>query len=322
MRQSVADAASDAWTAKKTLAWREFAEFLDELEIDDPNLSNDEHVLLYLQSKFESSEPLSYSTLESRASAIVNARRDHGLPDLSPQAIAQKARLLKSFKKHRPVGRAQTVPLQVHDLVQHVPRGDSFAELLRRTLFGIRAVTMMRPAAPTTIRLSTIARTKVGNKDIVVFHFRSKAASAQGVATDTNYVEFINHSSPNRWICPATNLLRLVERIKLRAQQLGKPVPESICVDEQLRPLDGDAVSRMVKDIMTDAGWRESLSKDLRRLSQQNLRLWRSPNMEAIESDDIYLRGGWATTVGSAVVHRHYSDFRLVAANFADILLG
>lgn len=321
MRQSIADSGSEHWSAAKQLAFREFASFLnDELAIDDPALSDGEHVLLYLQHKFETSQ-LGASTMSARASALVNARRDLGLPPLSDVVEADKKRLLLSFAKRRPTGRAQQVPLNVHDLVPHVPRGDTFDEVLRRAVFGLRAVTMMRPAAPTTIRLSSVSDVRVQGRRVVSFHFRSKPAAARGIATDTNYVEFIDPASPNAWVCPASALLRLVHLVRARAASLNKPLPESICVDAQLRPLTGEAASRIVKDIMVDAGWRSCESKDLRRIASQNLRLWRSPTGALVPRDDVCLRGGWTTEL-SSVVHRHYSDFRLVSDNFADILLG
>jgi hypothetical protein len=164
-------------------------------------------VLWYLQHKFDSSR-LGASTLSARASALTNARRDFGLPPLSESVEADKKRLLLSFAKQRPTGRAQQVPLSVRDLVQHVPRGDTFDEVLRRAIFGLRVVTMMRPAAPTTIRLSSVSDARVQGRRVVSFHFRSKPAAARGIATDTNYVEFIDPASPNAWACPASALLR------------------------------------------------------------------------------------------------------------------
>jgi hypothetical protein len=321
VRQSIADSGSEHWSAAKRLAFREFSLFLkDELNIDDPADSSDEHVLWYLQHKFDSSQ-LGASTLSARASALTNARRDFGLPPLSESVEADKKRLLLSFAKQRPTGRAQQVPLSVRDLVQHVPRGDTFDEVLRRAVFGLRVVTMMRPAAPTTIRLSSVSDVRVQGRRVVSFHFRSKPAAARGIATDTNYVEFIDPASPNAWACPASALLRLVELIRSRASFLKKPVPDSVCVDAQLRPLSGEAVSRIVKDVMIDAGWLSTESKDLRRIASQNLRLWRSPTGATVPRDDVCLRGGWTTEL-SSVVHKHYSDFRLVSDNFADILLG
>jgi hypothetical protein len=321
MRQVRATATSTKWNQAKQRTFNDFVKFCnDELAVDDVRNTDGRHVLVYLQHVFDSTT-LQATSIDGRASQLLAARTDNGLPPLTDTETRDKAQLLLAFRRLRPGGRIKSVPQSIRALLPSVPRSDAFAHLRDRTIFAIRVVTMMRSSAPLEIRLDSVKRAfNTNGAPIVVFQFKSKATKARGVEYDSNYVEFMDPRSPNSWLCPAANLLKLIDNIHSLAIELRKPVPDTFCVDEYLRVMSPGDVSRVVKNIMRKAGWLEQ-SKDLRRASEQCLRNWRSESGAAIPIDDIYLRGGWKN-VASAVVHNHYSDFRLVAANFADALLG
>lgn len=319
MRKSVGASSSTRWRSTKAAAWREYAKFCDELDVD-ARTADANFVLLYLQNLLDTTR-LAASTLASRASAIGRARYEHGAPEFTPEQAKEKLALLKSFRKSRPSGRPHAMPNRVADLIDFLPRGNSYDAVLTRAIFGLRAVTMMRPTEPISVKLSSVrTNTNLNGSEIVCFHYLTKSAVARGVSHDTNYIEFIDESSPHAWACPATALLVLQELVVLQAAALGKPLPESICVSERLEPLSGSRVSAIVHNVMRTAGW-QTKSKDLRRIAQQNLRAWRSapPQCNSIPADDVDLRGNWASK-SSAVQHAHYNDYRLVADNFASAL--
>jgi hypothetical protein len=319
MRQSIGSAASRRWAQTKTNQLRLFRLFCTRVGV----VADASAFLVYLQHCFDSTTN-SASTLAGHASALANALYESGLPALSADIEQQRKKLLKAFRKHRPAGRPQELPRCIADLFPHVPRGASLEDLTARVVFGLRVVTMMRPAAPATIVLSSVRRAvHLNGQPIVVFHYRSKASTALGISADTNYLEFLPVSSSRAWLCPATALLLLIDKIEQRARELRVATPTTICVNARLQPLSDSMVSSLMLRIMLEAGWRTQ-SKDMRRIAQQTLRTWRSapPLLAHIPADDIDLRGGWTARSSSAVVHKHYSDFRLVALNFADILLG
>lgn len=77
MRKSVGASSSTRWRSTKAAAWREYAKFCNELDVD-ARTADANFVLLYLQNLLDTTR-LAASTLASRASAIGRARYEHGV---------------------------------------------------------------------------------------------------------------------------------------------------------------------------------------------------------------------------------------------------
>ena len=134
--------------------------------------------------------------------------------------------------------------------------------------------------------------------------------------SDANYVEYLPVDCANRFACPGTNLLALVAKVKQLAAQRGVPLPPTpFVVEATLQPLSSDRVSKLIKNLMTAAGWLDARSHDLRAASNAALQALGVP------TDDVCTRGGWSSAINATRID-HYSSFRFVSRNFAQLLLG
>lgn len=316
----VEGASSAEWQSRVRSARNEFKLFCID-ELDKPYASTTPHDgMCFLLHVFNEQPHLAASTISALGSALSSARQIDGLEPLS--AHSMYTRLLTAFAKRRPhlssFTASTALPYAPHQLVQFLPTDDSFASVRLRALFTLRTVTLMRPSAPLSVRASSIRRsTDLHGRPIVVFKFNSKSSNAAGVASDSNYVEFVPDDSPLLRFCPARNLLCLLALVTARARSLRRRVPDCIFVSDDvdsLSPLSKDRCSSLIRDLLRRAGLPHK-SHSLRAASNQMLQVLNVP------ADTIALRAGWASVV-SNVRHQHYTQYRLVAENFAVFLLS
>lgn len=320
----IANSTSSEWQARGQRARVQFVSFLTTLPSRPTwTTATTEHCRLWLVHEFRAPRPeldrgvLATTTIVGYGSALDHARRAAGL---SPFMTEPRTRLLLlALRRERPVGRhAPPLPRAPLELVQHLPRGDDFASLRLRALLGVRTAALLRPSSPLDIDLGTVAHAvSPGGVPVVVFRLRSsKGAAIAGRVSDANYVEYLPVDCANRFACPGTNLLALVAKVKQLAAQRGVPLPPTpFVVEATLQPLSSDRVSKLIKNLMTAAGWLDARSHDLRAASNAALQALGVP------TDDVCTRGGWSSAINATRID-HYSSFRFVSRNFAQLLLG
>lgn len=262
---------------------------------------------------------LSAKTIRNMASALSMARVHDNLAPISDEPLV--CRFLTAIQKHRPSGPSrdeQSVPFAPADVLRVVPRGDSLEDVMKRTLYVVRAVTMMRPGGPISILPSSIVTTTHlhnSRRRVVGFKFDSKGSTAAGFASDSQYVEFLPDDSPQVVFCPARNLLRLKEMVEQRERAAGRPPPKSLFLKTNGEPYCEQTVAKFVTNMIRAAGFAQFSAHDLRAMSNQVLQA------NGVPAEDIALRGGWASQV-SRVRQQHYTRYRFVTQNFAVLLLA
>ncbi len=122
-------------------------------------------------------------SVQGKASALDHARRRANLmPFMSEERTLG---ILRAMRAERPAGRvAPPLPRAPMELVQFLPRDDSFSSTRLRALFGVRTAAMLRSGAPADIVLTSIkvARSPAG-LDVVVFRLATKASRLAGVVS-------------------------------------------------------------------------------------------------------------------------------------------
>ena len=321
----IAGSTSLEWQKRGQRARAAFSAYLGSLGQPRPTwaTASPEHCRTWLVHLFRSDRPdldrggLATTTVIGYGSALDHARRASGL---APFMVEQRTRaLLQALRRERPVGRlAPPLPRAPLELVAHLPRGDDFASVRLRALLGVRTAALLRPSSPLDIDLSTIAHAvSPAGARVVVFRLRSsKGAAIAGRISDANYVEYLPVDCANLFACPGTNLLALATEVKRLAAQRGLALPPTpFVVESTLQPLSSDRVSKLIKNLMMSAGWEDARSHDLRAAANATLQALGVP------TDDVCTRGGWSSAINATRVD-HYSSFRFVQHNFAQLLLG
>ena len=189
---------------------------------------------LWIHSLYDEPRPdlargkLATQTVMTIASALDNARRASSLPPFLPESRSQE--LLRALKRGRPLGRlAPPLPRDTAQLVPFLPRDDSFHSLRLRALFGVRTAALLRPSAPLHIVLDSVAvANKPGGQPIVTFRLgQTKGSLMAARKGDSNHVEFLPTHSPNKFACPASNLIELTRRVCELADARRVPRPRS-----------------------------------------------------------------------------------------------
>jgi hypothetical protein len=261
-------------------------------------------------------------TVTQPASALNTARRLDGGASLSDNLLW--ARFLRGARKQRPAGGACAgvdvfAPAQ---LVEQLPLDDHFLSVRLRALVLTRIVTMARSTELWTIARSSVRRmTDQTGRTVVVFNFHSKNSVAYQLASDSNYVEFLSrppqwqpHWPPFQTFCPATQLLKLVQRVENSRHGRSH---DSLFTQADGRLLSRNTLGSLVSDLMRATptipdAWS---SKHIRSASQQTLELLGVPPQQ------INRRAGWVAGDDSATRVDFYTHYRLVRSNFADLLL-
>ena len=256
---------------------------------------------------------LAAASVSALASALGRAFEQDGRPRLVDAPVVRYA--LRAMRRVAPAGGryAGSLPYAPHVVVPFLPRGDSFKALRLRTLFALRATTMLRPGEPATIARSSIRRTRDSlDRPIVAFSYSSKSSVAASAAFDTNYVEFLPENSPVLFACPARNLLDL--------RALVDALPDAPLHDRVFTAASGADIGRercatLISELLRAAHLpRVFTAHSLRAAANQRLTLL------GVSTDDICLRGGWTSAI-NPVRHRHYTTARHVQPNFALLVL-
>jgi hypothetical protein len=212
------------------------------------------------------------------------------------------------------------LPFAPRVLLPALPVGSDLASVRDRALVLLRIVSLLRPGEPHTIPRSSVKYfVDSSGRPLVVFRYISKNASRFGFPSDGNYVEFLADELLARFphmyrFCPARNLLSLVDLVD------GMPAArdhDRLWVSTSGAPLSRDSVCRIVRDLVRsvssiDDRW---TGHSLRAMSQQALSLL------GVHRWAINLRAGWTSRLENATVASHYSHFRIVPGNFAELLL-
>lgn len=316
----MARAATPEWRARVASVRAEFAEFcLEELDLPYTQSSLDDCLRFLLAVFNDQQRQLSARSIASMASALSAAREADGLSAIGGER--KLARFLKAVRKQRPVGRqfsdAASIPFAPRTLLPFLPVGDSFEDVRLRALFSVRAVTMIRVSAPLSIRRTSIREARdFLDRPVVVFKYNSKGSTAAGVATDSNYVEFLPPDSPELIYCPARNLLRLRTMVEDMARSNGRPLPATVFVKADGTPLSSDRVSTLIGEVMRRAAVPPAFKpSSLRSLTNQLLQDLGVP------AEDLAVRGGWTSAISQVRVH-HYLHNRFVTHNFAELVLS
>jgi len=255
------------------------------------------------------------STIHQIMRAVDIHRRRQALPSLVDTRTRQ---LLRAMRHLRPVGegREGVLPINLPRLIAALPLDDSFFAVRLRALFLLRLVTLLRPSEPLSIKRSTIQAQRHphdAGRLVLLFDYTSKSSARVGRAGDKNYVEFLADSSDNLVYCPARALLALQQRVEVLPDARSH---DSIITDEKGRQLGRDRCSTIIRDFMHRNGapspWK---SHDMRGASNQLL-LARGVPVETVAT-----RAGWHARTGDATQSRHYTTYRLVAVDFAAVII-
>jgi hypothetical protein len=326
----IAGSTSAGWRRAATASRSAFEHFLQRLPRGtrcDWASATPEHCRLYIVHLFDQTDAagvrsLATATVVNKASALNKARKDAGLTSFMDDQ--RTCDLLQALKRERPPGRAmQVLPLAPQLLVDLLPMDDSFLALRLRALFGVRTCAMLRPSAPTEIRLSSVKVAASPQRIVVIFTLQSKASRIAAVASDSNHVEFLPITSPHLFACPARNLLRLCAVVKelARASQLPEPFSPFVVgpapgrkADAALTVASTDTLSRSIKELMDKSPtWHGQQSRALRQAANTTL------TVLGIDAEQVATRGGWSSAVNNTRIN-HYSTYRFVADNFAQLL--
>lgn len=281
-------------------------------------------IINYLCDAFGGATPAAASA----ARPLLTARRLAG----GPTADLMLKRFLRAASASRPPSRRFVSPpiITPHRIVQLLPRGDSFFDRRLRALVLLRIVSMMRGGEPAAISRSSIRRTRnLLDRPIVVFHYRSKSSNAAGVARDSNHVEYLSPSavpssstpSVARLFCPASqfyDLFCVVDRLcRFRRDAPDFVFHDALFTDAAGFPLKPSTCSSLVTRFLRSLpfpGVERLSSHDLRGIVQSFL------DMAGVDVRHVMLRAGWVAPGDNATRIHHYTRYRQVPENFADLL--
>jgi hypothetical protein len=256
------------------------------------------------------------------ASSLEQARARLGLEPLPSHVLAQFRRAVRVQRRRVP-RTLGAMPYAPYQLMPFLPWREDFFSVRLRALVLTRIVSLIRSGDAVSISRRSIRRCldPLG-RPVVTFNYNSKSSNAARVAGDSNYVEFLSPEAASRFVprqyahlaSPASALLDLKEWVEMT--QAAKS-HDCVFTDGSGKPLTSSTLGSLVTTFL-----RENVklnhaftAHSLRGASNQLLQLLGVP------VEDICLRAGWSSRSINAVRIEHYTRFRLVRANFADLLL-
>lgn len=207
-------------------------------------------------------------------------------------------------------------PFDLNQLLALLSHSNEFLPRRLRVLVLLRIVTMMRPAEPASISRSSLVSFRVpGSSRVVVgFTYRTKQSTALNRQGDSNHVEYLSEPVTSRTLCPATQLLEWAAFVATLPRAAEH---DALFVQKDVRQLSADSVRRIVLDFMHEHPqvFRVWVSHSLRAITAMHLQQRNVPR------DQILARGGWMDITDNHVFRSHYTSYRQVSCNFADLLL-
>jgi len=277
-------------------------------------------LLEFLVETFRSTSSLSRPL--AVASSLEQARARLGLPPMPAHALAQFRRAVR-VQRPRVPRTLGVMPFAPYQLMPHLPWREDFFSTRLRALVLMRIVSLVRSGDAASISRKSI-RVCVDplGRRVVTFNYNSKSSNAARVAGDSNYVEFLSPAAAQRFVprqyahlaSPAAALLDLKEWVEMTA---ASKAHDSLFTDGSGKPLTSSTLGSLVTKFLREVVRLDHAftAHSLRGASNQLLQLLGVP------VEDICLRAGWSSRSANAVRIEHYTRFRLVSGNFADLLL-